>query len=146
MIDVAEIKQYRALCKVRKQRSMDMRAWEARNPNHKVYRVVGYKKTWQAIMLDNCRGRAKRKGVPCTITVESIIRGDKCPCCGIAFERGTGVRCKASPSLDRIRPELGYVPGNIEIICGRCNSIKNDASPEELRRVADWLESRRKHQ
>ena len=48
-----------------------------------------------------------------------------------------------NPSLDRIRPELGYIVGNIAIISMRANLIKQDASAEELRQVASWTEEAR---
>ena len=40
-----------------------------------------------------------------------------------------------SPSLDRIRLELGYVKGNVRVISGRANLLKNDATIEELEAV-----------
>ena len=43
------------------------------------------------------------------------------------------------PSLDRIIPELGYVKGNVVFISMRANSIKQDATEQELYLVADWL-------
>jgi hypothetical protein len=46
----------------------------------------------------------------------------------------------ASPSLDRIIPELGYVAGNVAWLCYRCNSIKRDATADELRAIANWLD------
>lgn len=45
-----------------------------------------------------------------------------------------------SPTLDRLIPELGYIKGNIRVISYRANTIKQNASVEELRRIADWLE------
>lgn len=45
-----------------------------------------------------------------------------------------------SPSLDRIKPELGYVKGNIRVISFKANSIKNDASIEELRQILQYME------
>jgi hypothetical protein len=39
------------------------------------------------------------------------------------------------PSIDRINPALGYVPGNVWIISHRANRIKSDASFEELIKI-----------
>jgi hypothetical protein len=36
------------------------------------------------------------------------------------------------PSLDRIRPERGYTKGNIWVISNRANTLKNNATLEEL--------------
>lgn len=35
----------------------------------------------------------------------------------------------SSPTLDRIDPEVGYVEGNVWVICYRCNAIKGRVSP-----------------
>jgi hypothetical protein len=35
-------------------------------------------------------------------------------------------------SLDKYDPVLGYVPGNIMVICMRCNTKKQDQTGEEL--------------
>jgi hypothetical protein len=44
-------------------------------------------------------------------------------------------------SLDRIKPELGYVLGNIAIISHLANTIKqNCTDPEVFRRLADYVE------
>ncbi|WP_145960516.1 hypothetical protein [Novosphingobium meiothermophilum] len=43
-----------------------------------------------------------------------------------------------SPSLDRIEPELGYVPGNTIVISNRANRLKSDATIDELRAIASF--------
>ena len=45
-----------------------------------------------------------------------------------------------SPSLDRIVPELGYIPSNVVVISYKANAIKRNATPQEIRRVADFYE------
>ena len=35
-------------------------------------------------------------------------------------------------SLDRINPELGYIPGNIQVLSTKANVLKNNASINEL--------------
>jgi hypothetical protein len=46
-----------------------------------------------------------------------------------------------SPTVDRLVPELGYIEGNISVISHRANSIKRDASAEELEKVLAWVRS-----
>lgn len=63
-----------------------------------------------------------------------------CEALGIRLEFGKGCCHDASPSLDCIIPEKGYVTGNHAVISHRANTIKTNATVEELRKVADWLE------
>ena len=81
-----------------------------------------------------------------TLTVnylmERIEAKPTCECCGVAFKIGgerNGVKCNASPSIDRIRPQAGYTVNNIALLCWRCNNLKRDATPQELKAVTDWL-------
>lgn len=99
----------------------------------------------RAQMLRNARRRARRKQMRCTLThadVLNIIGDGKCYYCGcpVATVRGRGPGPRdSSPTLDRIWPELGYVPGNVVLACGRCNRLMDDASPDELERVATQM-------
>lgn len=91
-------------------------------------------------MLTTARNRAKTKGLPFDLTEDDIDIPVFCPVLGIKLERGvegTG-RSDASPSLDRIVPERGYVKGNVVVVSNRANRMKNDGSPEELRRLAHF--------
>lgn len=82
--------------------------------------------------------RARKQGIPCTLKLRDIPpESENCPCCGIAMSRG-GSR-NVTPNLDKIIPAIGYVPGNVQWLCGRCNRIKQDASPAELQRIADFI-------
>lgn len=85
--------------------------------------------------------RAKKKRVPFSIRKEDILVPEFCPVLGIKLVRNLGESGPAdhSPSIDRILPELGYVPGNIVVISNRANRIKSNASVAELERVATWL-------
>lgn len=44
-------------------------------------------------------------------------------------------------SIDKLNPKGGYTPDNSAVICLRCNTIKSNATPDELRRIADWVEA-----
>jgi len=108
----------------------------------KAYREANKEKS----MLKNARKRAKKNNIPFNITedyLKSIYPSDMiCPVLG--FEMSVGVDengwTDTSPSLDRIIPEKGYVQGNVVIVSMRANSIKRDATPEEIRKVADFYE------
>lgn len=59
-----------------------------------------------------------------------------CPVLKVPMVKGT----RYAPSLDRIDPSLGYVPGNIVVMSRRANEIKSDASGEEVLKVAHWIQ------
>jgi hypothetical protein len=74
--------------------------------------------------------------VPFDLTIDDIVIPEFCPCLGMRLVRGKRAHGPASPTLDRKRPELGYTRDNIWVISYRANRIKNDATPEELTRIA----------
>lgn len=90
-------------------------------------------------MLQCARDRARAKGLPFSITIEDVVIPAVCPLLGISIEPGDGKLHANSPSLDRLRPELGYVPGNVIVISYRANAIKQNATPEELEQIAAAL-------
>ena len=86
--------------------------------------------------------RAKRDGLPFDITYQDVIIPAHCPVLGIELEPCVGTHGPSdnSPSIDKIIPELGYVKGNIQVISFRANTIKRDATAEELRKVLQYVE------
>ena len=96
----------------------------------------------EARMLVEARSRAKHKGQEFSILIDDIFIPDNCPCCGVKLVPATGrVHQSMSPTLDRVSNNLGYVPGNVWVICYRCNAIKRDADPDELRKIAATVEN-----
>ncbi len=100
------------------------RAWIARQ--HPLYSV-----------FHAAKARAKKKGLPFTICLQDLpsVLPERCPVLDIPLQKGKGVPADHSPSLDRLVPEKGYVPGNVIVVSFRANSMKRDASLEELERL-----------
>jgi len=93
-------------------------------------------------MLINAKDRAVKAGIPFNLTEGDIEIPDCCPALGIPLVAGSSRGgTDASPSLDRIKPELGYVRGNVRVISGRANRIKSNAAASELEAVARWLKN-----
>lgn len=90
-------------------------------------------------VLSGIRRRATARGLRFDLTVEDINNPGVCPILGIKIERSGIKNIKTSPSVDRIIPELGYVKGNIQVISNKANTMKSDATPEELRMFARWV-------
>lgn len=87
-------------------------------------------------MLSGARSRAKKRGIPFSLKPDDISLPETCPVLHVPL--GTGERDNA-PSLDRIKPAAGYVPGNVIVISQRANRIKNDATPTELYDIAEFF-------
>lgn len=94
-----------------------------------------FKERAELSLLAGARDRARKLGLPFDLEVEDIVIPDKCPVFGVPFERST----RFGPSLDRIKPELGYVRGNVAVISRKANSIKNDGTADEILAVGQWL-------
>lgn len=62
-----------------------------------------------------------------------------CPMLGIELDWFAESREENSPSIDRINSTKGYIPGNVLVCSWRANRIKNDGTPSELRKIADFL-------
>ncbi len=62
-----------------------------------------------------------------------------CPIFKVEMKWSNKSRDPHSPSLDRIEPELGYVVDNVVWISNRANTIKNNGSLEEFRKIRQWL-------
>jgi hypothetical protein len=52
-----------------------------------------------------------------------------------------------SPSLDRIDPSRGYIPGNVQVISNRANLLKRDGTLREIVLLGRWAteQLRREH-
>ena len=109
----------------------------SKNPNKNQKRLIGgdrkiddprYK------LFHNAKHRAKKKGVPFSITIDDIVIPELCPLLELPIILDTGdKRSPNNPSLDRIDPdpEIGYTPDNIQVICSRANWLKADATRQE---------------
>ena len=91
-------------------------------------------------MYHNAKNRAKRKGIPFTISMEDIQVPETCPYLGIKIDCFTGDKTSHhNPSLDQIIPGKGYTPDNIQVISSRANWLKGDATLQELKTlVENW--------
>lgn len=98
---------------------------------HHIRRTITHIKSW-----------AKKNNIPFNISVEYAISiaPEVCPALGtkLAWAKNSG-RKDNSPSLDKIIPELGYVEGNVMWLSFLANAMKRNASPEQLKKFAEWI-------
>ncbi len=107
-----------------------------------------------ARMAARMRHRATLLSVPCELTSPdlkaiSASQGHRCHLTGIPFvlrqsERGRG--SPFAPSPDRISSSLGYVLGNVRMVCQMANYARLDFSDEEFYRMCEAAHLWRKKQ
>lgn len=120
-----------------------------KNPEvHRRYELERRRDRYELVLIVSARRRAKKIGVPFDLKADDLRPlPTTCPILGVVLKTNNGkggVPGPNSPSLDRLVPERGYVKGNVRIISYRANALKNNATPEELRLIADWIENERK--
>ena len=98
-----------------------------------------YRKTWKrtcAGRLEFAKTRSKKKNLEFNLTkeyLESIFpKNNMCPLLNIPIDWKSPYKHPSTPSLDRIDSSKGYIKGNVQWVSFRANTIKNDATPEEL--------------
>lgn len=92
-------------------------------------------------MVTSAKARARDYGVPFDLKYTDFEIPDFCPYLGIPIYRAVGTTYKEhSPTLDRIIPEMGYVPGNVLVVSNRANRAKSNLSVAELRTLAENVE------
>lgn len=61
-----------------------------------------------------------------------------CPVLGLELDY-SGAGKPNAVSIDRTDSARGYVPGNVVIMSRRANTLKNNATVEELQKVLDYM-------
>ena len=109
------------------------------DPEYKA-RIVRNTRKWQLnnlqkYMLGRSKQAAKYQNVPFNLTISDIKIPEMCPILNEPLIIGT----RYAPSVDRIIPEKGYTKGNVWVISMKANAMKTDATPEELKLFAKWI-------
>lgn len=81
------------------------------------------------------KSRAMKKSLEFSVSLEDIIIPEICPVFLTPMVRHT----RYAPSLDRIDCTKGYTPDNIQVISKLANTMKNNATEEELQKFAKWI-------
>ena len=99
-----------------------------------------YPKDFKNYFLRNAKRRALKKNLTFNISLEDLIFPEYCPLLNIKLNIGTYYANSNSYSIDRIDPSKGYIKGNVQIISHRANTLKGNATLEELKKLAEWME------
>jgi hypothetical protein len=84
---------------------------------------------------------AKDRGIEFNLIFEDMVWPSHCPIFGVELRYDAKGNDPYGASVDRIDNNKGYVVGNIHIISRRANTIKNDASIDDLKRLVDYFEN-----
>lgn len=88
------------------------------------------------------KNRAAKQGVAFALTMEHVLSlGETCALSGLPFQNSEfpGHPCPFSPSIDRVKPELGYTPGNVRLILNALNAMKGAGSDEDMKTIIKAL-------
>ena len=102
----------------------------------KAYVMDYYRKNRRVALLRAIRHRAHKKNIPFDLTCDDLVVPKWCPILGIKLDYGSR---ETRPEVDRIIPALGYVQGNVQVISGRANRLKNDASMAEIEAILRYM-------
>lgn len=111
--------------------------WAKRHKAHlRSYRAQWLRDNPERRILHQTKCKAKKEGTRFNLTLEDITIPAACPVFGTSFDKHDKLR---STSVDRIDNSKGYIKGNVQIISGLANVMKNKATPNQLRRFAAWI-------
>lgn len=88
---------------------------------------------WKHILRSRYRDALKR-GIPFELTPEWAAARwtGRCELSGIPFDLKRNVSGFYSPSIDKIKPELGYLPDNSRFVLFAINAFKNNGTDEDV--------------
>jgi hypothetical protein len=111
--------------------------YEAKHPGRNRARSAKFRTTIKGAscyLYWNAKRRAKIEEVEFTLTkewIQSKLSLGKCEITGLPFSHGNGRR-PWMPSLDRINPELGYIPENVQLVVWLYNAAKAEFTHEDV--------------
>lgn len=95
----------------------------------------------ERVLLSQAKIRSSKFGLPFNIDISDIVIPVKCPILGVTLKRGIKGKSSESPSLDRVDNSRGYEKGNVRIISNLANTMKNNATKEQLIAFADNIKT-----
>lgn len=91
-------------------------------------------------MLLHARKRSEMRGMAFSIDVNDVMPlPDACPVFATPLSLSGCPGDFSVVSIDRVNPQRGYVPGNVAVISHRANTLKRDATIEELELVLAYM-------
>lgn len=92
-------------------------------------------------LLNQIKAGATKRGIPFNLSVTDLNELSfpvTCPVLGIPLKFNTGSPKDDSYSVDRIDSSKGYEPDNIVIVSNRANTLKSNATLEEMQMLVEF--------
>ncbi len=90
-------------------------------------------KTNEQLILERTKQSAKERGLDFNLTIDDIVIPEYCPYLNLKLTFIFTYETRNSYySIDRINNNLGYVKNNVQIISLKANTMKNNATQNEL--------------
>ena len=109
--------------------------YNAKNKNNNK-KIIWNKIPPEQRLFNSVKKRVLKKNIPFDINIDDIIIPEVCPILDIPLDFST---FDNTPQVDRIIPLKGYIKGNIQVISGRANRIKNDGTLAEHEAIVKYL-------
>lgn len=123
------------LLKMKERRRTHGHIWNANRRNN-------HKKNPLSNMIRCAKSRAKQKGLEFDLSLGDINLPEKCPILDIPLKVSEKTVSDFSPTIDRIDNSKGYVKDNVIVISFRANTIKNNSTIEELKKIIHYYEGK----
>jgi len=91
------------------------------------------------------KGRATQRGIHFSISPEDIVIPEFCPVLRMKLIPKVGGGPLSSrvnpdaPTVDRINNDLGYEPGNVQVLSLRANVLKSNGTADEFEKIAEYM-------
>lgn len=118
--------------------------WRDNNREHRKNYMKEYDKSRPKSnrLFKAAKERANKFQLDFNIDESDVFVPHSCPICHQKLEvSSTRGGWKHSPTLDKVKPDLGYVKGNVAVICKLCNSTKGSGSANLHRQIADYIDN-----
>ena len=92
-------------------------------------------------LYNHLKSSAKKRKIPFSLSMADMYEISfpiSCPVLGLELKFNTGIQDDSSFSFDRIDSTKGYSINNIIVISQKANRIKNNGTPEELAKLAEF--------
>lgn len=118
--------------------------WDNRNECPIRKRERYRKRSWAQRVLKGGGSNERRLNLSVKYLQDLQEQHPVCECCSVGLDfhphSSGGDRPTNLATLDKVVPSLGYVVGNVAVLCWTCNRNKRDMTSDTLRQLLSYVE------